>query len=106
MLSYIDDSGPGITRKRRGRYWMYFDAEGSRITDREEIDRLNAIGMPPAYERCWFCPKPEGHLQAIGYDAKGRKQYRYHPDFRAEQEAAKYERLASSALPAQAQEEG
>jgi DNA topoisomerase-1 len=73
---------------------MYFDAEGNRITDREEIDRLNAIGMPPAYERCWFCPQPEGHLQAVGYDAKGRKQYRYHPDFRAEQESAKYERLA------------
>jgi DNA topoisomerase-1 len=73
---------------------MYFDVEGNRITDREEIDRLNAIGMPPAYERCWFCPKPHGHLQAIGYDAKGRKQYRYHPEFRAEQETAKYERLA------------
>jgi DNA topoisomerase-1 len=94
MLLYVDDSIQGITRKRRGRYWMYFDHEGNRITDREEIDRLNAIGMPPAYERCWFCPKPEGHLQAVGYDAKGRKQYRYHPDFRAEQEAAKYERLA------------
>ena len=51
----------------------------SRITDREEIDRLNAVGMPPAYERCWFCPKPNGHIQATGYDARGRKQYRYHP---------------------------
>ena len=95
MLKYVDDTSGGITRKRRGRYWMYFDAEGSRITDRDEIDRLNAIGMPPAYERCWFCPDPYGHLQAVGYDAKGRKQYRYHPDFRAEQETAKYERLAA-----------
>src|SRR4028118_1846761 len=101
MLCYVDDSVPGITRKRRGRYWMYFDADGNRITDREEIDRLNAIGMPPAYERCWFCPYPEGHVQAVGYDAKGRKQYRYHADFRAQQETIKYERLAAfgRALP-------
>jgi DNA topoisomerase-1 len=101
MLRYVDDTGAGITRKRRGRYWMYFDAKGERITDRDEIDRLNSIGMPPAYERCWFCPYPSGHLQAVGYDAKGRKQYRYHPDFRAEQESRKYERLAAfgRALP-------
>ena len=101
MLCYVDDSGPGITRKRRGRYWMYFDHQGERITDRDEIDRLNKIGMPPAYERCWFCPKPDGHLQAVGYDSKGRKQYRYHPDFRAEQDNRKYERLAAfgRALP-------
>ncbi|MDP8912611.1 MAG: DNA topoisomerase IB [Pseudomonadota bacterium] len=101
MLCYVDDSGPGITRKRRGRYWMYFDPDGNRITDREQIDRLNAIGMPPAYERCWFCPDENGHLQAVGYDARGRKQYRYHPEFRAEQETIKYERLAAfgRALP-------
>lgn len=95
MLRYVDDSLlPGITRKRRGRYWQYFAPDGSRITDREEIDRLNAIGLPPAYERCWFCPHAEGHIQAIGFDAKGRKQYRYHPDFRASQESRKYERMA------------
>ena len=94
MLCFVDDSLPGITRKRRGRYWMYFDAEGKRITDREEIERLNAVGLPPAYTDAWFCPTPHGHIQAIGYDAKGRKQYRYHPDFRAQQEAAKYERCA------------
>ncbi|HYE28225.1 MAG TPA: DNA topoisomerase IB [Allosphingosinicella sp.] len=102
MLCYVDDATlPGITRKRRGRYWQYFAPDGSRITDRGEIDRLNAIGMPPAYERCWFCPKPNGHIQATGYDARGRKQYRYHPDFRTRQEAAKYERLAAfgRALP-------
>ena len=101
MLRYVDDTSPGITRKRQGRYWMYFDADGKRITHRDEIDRLNAVGMPPAYERCWFCPYPDGHLQAIGFDAKGRKQYRYHPDFRAEQENLKYERLAAfgRALP-------
>jgi DNA topoisomerase-1 len=95
MLCFVDDSLPGITRKRQGRYWQYFDAAGKRITDRDEIERLNAVGMPPAYEKCWFCPYPEGHVQAVGYDAKGRKQYRYHPEFRAQQEAIKYERLAA-----------
>jgi DNA topoisomerase I len=96
MLCFVDDQTlPGITRKRQGRYWQYFAPDGSRIKDRDEIDRLNAVGMPPAYERCWFCPKPNGHIQATGYDARGRKQYRYHPDFRAKQEAAKYERLAA-----------
>src|SRR3954468_3048291 len=101
MLRYVDDQVPGITRKRRGRFWQYFKPDGSRVTDRKEIDRLNAIGMPPAYENCWFCPWPNGHLQGFGFDAKGRKQYRYHPDFRAEQEARKYERLAAfgRALP-------
>ncbi|HEV2866214.1 MAG TPA: DNA topoisomerase IB, partial [Allosphingosinicella sp.] len=100
-LCYVDDKVPGITRRRRGRYWQYFHPDGSRVTDRDEIDRLNAVGMPPAYERCWFCPDPTGHIQAIGYDARGRKQYRYHAGFREQQEARKYERLAAfgRALP-------
>ena len=76
-----------------GRYWAYFDAEGNRVTDRDEIDRLNAIGLPPAYENAWFCADPNGHLQATGVDARGRKQYRYHADFRAKRESAKYEGL-------------
>ncbi|HEX8642992.1 MAG TPA: DNA topoisomerase IB [Allosphingosinicella sp.] len=94
MLRYVDDSRPGVTRRRRGRYWMYFDTDGNRITDRDEIDRLNGVGMPPAYEKCWFCPDANGHIQAVGWDARGRKQYRYHPSFREQQEALKYERLA------------
>ncbi|HWT11817.1 MAG TPA: DNA topoisomerase IB [Allosphingosinicella sp.] len=100
-LCYVDDAEPGITRRRRGRYWQYFDAKGERITDRAEIDRLNAVGLPPAYERCWFCADRNGHIQAVGYDARGRKQYRYHPDFRTRQDNLKYERLAEfgRALP-------
>jgi DNA topoisomerase-1 len=89
-LTYVDDDLPGITRRKAGRGWAYYDAHGTRITDRAEIDRLNAIGMPPAYRDCWFCPSPDGHIQAIGYDDKSRKQYRYHLDFRAQQEAEKY----------------
>lgn len=101
MLCFVDDGLPGITRKRHGRYWKYFDADGKRITDRDEIDRLNRVGLPPAYERAWFCPTPHGHIQAIGYDAKGRKQYRYHEHFRAQQDAAKYDGCArfGRALP-------
>jgi DNA topoisomerase-1 len=100
--TFVDTSGgPGITRKKRGRYWQYFDADGARITDRDEIDRLNAVGLPPAYQRAWFCPDPNGHIQAVGYDAKGRKQYRYHSAFREAQDAEKYAKLAEfgHALP-------
>ena len=78
-----------------GRYWAYFDPEGKRVTDRAEIDRLNAIGLPPAYTHAWFCTDPNGHLQATGIDARGRKQYRYHPDFRANAEASKFAGLAA-----------
>ncbi len=94
-LCYVDDRSPGITRRRRGRYWQYFGPDGERITDREEIDRLNAVGLPPAYQRAWFCPDPNGHIQAIGYDDRGRKQYRYHPDFREQQDSLKFERMAA-----------
>jgi DNA topoisomerase-1 len=93
MLRHSSDAEPGISRKRMGRYWAYFDSEGNRITDRDEIDRLNAIGLPPAYEHAWFCADPNGHLQATGIDARGRKQYRYHPAFRERQETAKFDGL-------------
>ena len=95
MLRHSSDTEPGITRKRMGRYWAYFDPEGKRVTDRAEIDRLNAIGLPPAYTHAWFCTDPNGHLQATGIDARGRKQYRYHPDFRANAEASKFAGLAA-----------
>ncbi|HYU96523.1 MAG TPA: DNA topoisomerase IB [Sphingomicrobium sp.] len=101
MLRHSSDSEPGITRKRMGRHWAYFAANGKRITDRDEIDRLNAIGLPPAYKDAWFCTDPDGHLQATGVDARGRKQYRYHPDYREKRDSAKYEGLREfgKALP-------
>ena len=77
-ITYHDDSAPGITRKKMRHGWGYYDPSGVRIADRDEIDRLNAIGLPPAYRDAWFCPKPNGHIQAVGWDEKGRKQYRYH----------------------------
>jgi len=91
-LRYCDDGKPGITRRKLRHGWGYWDADGKRITDRDEIDRLNGIGLPPAYIDAWYCPHANGHLQATGIDDRGRKQYRYHPDFRAAQEAAKYDR--------------
>ncbi|MEH3037263.1 MAG: DNA topoisomerase IB [Sphingomonas adhaesiva] len=94
-IVYCDDGAPGITRRKtRHGAWAYYDADGSRITDRDEIDRLNAIGLPPAYTDAWFCPHADGHIQAVGWDEKGRKQYRYHLGFRAQQEAAKYDLCA------------
>lgn len=89
-LIYVDDSLPGITRRRAGTGWAYFDAKGKRITDPEERVRLNAIALPPAYRDAWFCPAPNGHILATGIDDRGRKQYRYHPDFRAAREAEKF----------------
>lgn len=94
-ISYVDDHEPGITRKKVRHGWGYYDADGARIADRDEIDRLNEIGMPPAYHDVWFCPDPNGHIQGTGYDDKGRKQYRYHTGFREAQEAAKYDRCGN-----------
>ncbi|MEJ7927270.1 DNA topoisomerase IB [Sphingobium sp. AN641] len=90
IIVHADDSSPGITRRALKHGWAYYRADGARIVDRDEIDRLNAIAMPPAYRDCWFCPDGAGHIQAIGYDDRGRKQYRYHADFRAAREAEKY----------------
>lgn len=100
-LVFVDSDALTIKRRRRGRYWQYFDGDGARITDRVEIDRLNAIALPPAYREARFCPDPRGHLQAFGLDARGRRQYRYHPDYRAGQEAEKFSRCCSfaKALP-------
>ena len=89
-LRHSNDGEPGYTRKKQGRYWAYFDENGERVTDRDTIDRLNAIALPPAYEHAWFCKDENGHLQATGVDARGRKQYRYHDAFRARRDKKKY----------------
>lgn len=93
-LIYVDDSMPGITRKRAGKGWAYFDPRGKRITDSDERARLNAIALPPAYRDAWFSPAGNGHILAVGYDDKGRKQYRYHPDFRTARESEKFDACA------------
>ena len=100
-LRHSSDSEPGYTRKKQGRYWAYFDEAGTRVTDRDTIDRLNSIALPPAYVDAWFCKDENGHLQATGTDARGRKQYRYHPAFRARRDKKKYNgtREFGEALP-------
>lgn len=90
-LIYVDDDLPGITRKRSGRGWAYYDPHGELIRDPDERVRLGAIALPPAYTDAWFCPAPNGHILATGIDAKGRKQYRYHPEFRAAREGEKFD---------------
>ena len=101
-LVYVSDDEPGISRQRRGRYFAYFNPDGARITDRKAIDRINSLAIPPAYTEVWICSRPNGHLQATGRDARGRKQYRYHPRFRETRDSAKYERMLEFAetLPA------
>ncbi len=100
MLRHSSDTEPGYTRRKQGRAWAYYDGD-QRITDRDEIDRLNALALPPAYVDAWFCKDADGHIQATGKDARGRKQYRYHADYRARRDAAKYDgcREFGEALP-------
>ncbi|MGF6639012.1 DNA topoisomerase IB [Paraburkholderia sp. MM6662-R1] len=100
-LRHADDTRPGYTRKRERNGFIYFDVDGKRIVDEDEIQRINSLAIPPAYENVWICPDPRGHLQATGRDARGRKQYRYHPRWRETRDADKYERMAEfgRALP-------
>ena len=100
-LHYANDQEPGITRRRSGKGWSYRDASGARITDRAVIERINKIGIPPAYTDVWICPDARGHIQATGRDAKGRKQYRYHVRFREVRDSTKYEHMLTfaAALP-------
>ena len=91
QLIHVDDALPGITRKRSGKGWAYYDDHGKLVTDPAERRRLNAIALPPAYVDAWFCPAPNGHILATGYDERGRKQYRYHPEFRNWRESEKFD---------------
>ncbi|WP_343610285.1 DNA topoisomerase IB [Novosphingobium sp.] len=97
----FSDQPLGITRRRRGKVWHYFAPDGARITEAEHVARLNRIALPPAYTQAWFSPDPQADILATGIDAKGRRQYRYHPDFRAAREAEKFAGCAAfgAALP-------
>jgi DNA topoisomerase-1 len=88
---------PGLTRRRSGRGFSYRDSAGRTIRDPETIARIRKIAIPPAWTDVWICPYPNGHLQAIGRDARGRKQYRYHPRYRSRRDVAKFERLIAFA---------
>jgi DNA topoisomerase I len=96
-LRRVDCSGPGLTRRRFGRGFAYFDEEGDRIDDPLVVDRIRSLGIPPAWSDVWICPVPNGHIQAIGTDAAGRKQYRYHDWWRARKDQEKFDRMVDFA---------
>jgi DNA topoisomerase IB len=101
-LRRVDCSSPGIRRVRRGRGFSYTEEDGTPIADREVIERISELAIPPAWKRVWVCPDPRGHIQATGMDGRGRKQYLYHPAWREHRDREKFgemERFAKS-LPA------
>lgn len=100
-LRYVDDLAPGITRRRVGKGFSYRDAGGITVKDRAELVRIRAIAVPPAWTQVWICPDKKGHIQATGRDARGRKQYRYHAEWRVVRDERKFNRLADlgAALP-------
>lgn len=101
-LAYVNDQEPGIARERRGRGFCYRLPGGELLSDNVELKRIKSLGVPPAYKDVWICIDPSGHLQATGFDARGRKQYRYHPDWHALRGETKFFQLKSfgKALPA------
>jgi DNA topoisomerase-1 len=92
-LRYVTDATPGIRRRRHGRGFSYFDPEGRVIADRAAIKRFRSLVIPPAWTDVWICADPDGHLQVTARDGRGRKQYRYHPLFRARRDETKFERM-------------
>ena len=92
-LRYVSDTMPGITRRRAGTGFTYAGPDGRKITDRKAIARIRSMAIPPAYTDVWICPYPDGHIQATGRDARGRKQYRYHPRWREVRDVTKFERM-------------
>ena len=92
-LRYMSDDQPGITRKTTAKGVSYRGAEGEVVRDRETLVRIKRLAIPPAWTDVWICPRPNGHIQATGRDARGRKQYRYHPDWSAVRDGAKFERM-------------
>ena len=101
-LRRADCSGPGIRRVRRGKGFSYVDDDGVRVAEPEDLARISELGIPPAWEDVWICADPRGHIQATGVDAAGRKQYRYHDEWRRRRDAQKFDEMLdfARALPA------
>lgn len=97
-LHYVTDATSGIQRRAAGRGFCYFDADGNRVCDRETLARIKSLVIPPAWKNVWICSLPHGHLQATGYDAKGRKQYRYHSEWRGHRNQNKFNRMIAFGL--------
>src|SRR3989442_8841785 len=100
-LRRVTCADPGYMRRRAGRGFVYLDVGGNRITDAEELARIRALVIPPAWNEVWVCVDPRGHLQAVGVDARGRRQYRYHDQWRRRRDREKFEHMLdfASALP-------
>ena len=96
-LHYVTDEKPGISRKKCGTGWCYYDAAKKRVTDAETLRRIRSLAIPPAYTKVWICSDPRGHIQATGRDAKGRKQYRYHARWREMRDTVKFDRMLAFA---------
>src|ERR671927_802185 len=101
-LRRVDCSSPGLTRKRQGRVFRYLDADGNLITDPDVRARIVALVIPPAWQQVWICPLPNGHIQATGVDAAGRRQYLYHQVWRQQRDLVKFDHMLDFAerLPA------
>jgi DNA topoisomerase-1 len=101
-LRYVNDNRPGIRRERDGEAFRYVDADGDPVSDEGTLKRIKSLAIPPAWTEVWICQYANGHLQATGRDARGRKQYRYHPKWRDVRDEVKYERMIKfgQALPA------
>lgn len=101
-LHRVDPSAPGFTRRRRGTGFSYEDTRGRPVRDGAVLERIRGLAIPPAWTDVWICADPHGHLQAVGVDAAGRRQYRYHPSWRERQDVTKFRRVESfaRALPA------
>ena len=100
-LRYAPDSTPGVRRRKKGKGFSYVDPAGAVVRDVETLRRIRSLAIPPAWTDVWISTHPNGHIQATGRDAKGRKQYRYHPQWRATRDATKYHRMIgfAAALP-------
>ncbi len=100
-LRYVSDQKPGIRREAQGDGFHYLAPDGTVIDDEKTLGRIKSLAIPPAYTNVWICPAPNGYLQATGHDAKGRKQYRYHPRWRETRDETKYEHMMAfgQALP-------
>lgn len=92
-LRYVTGAGPCIRRVRRGRSFRYLDTRGRPLRNPKHLERIHSLVIPPAWEDVWICPSANGHLQAVGRDARGRKQYRYHPQYRAHRDETKFSRM-------------
>lgn len=100
-LRHVSDASPGISRERRGKRFAYRRPDGRALKDPAALDRIRHLAIPPAWTEVWICPTPHGHIQATGRDARGRKQYRYHDEWRLARDATKFDRMVDfgRALP-------